>query len=86
MSTTRPIKADYFLVREWPGTRNRRYWATIRWGVPPENSESTVNACIADSYGFWLECKPAHTRAQAERIARDYAKRLGLRLPRPRYT
>lgn len=65
------MKADLFLVREWAGMQKRRYWATIRWG---------------GEYGCCLDCDPAPTRKEAERIGREYAKKLGLTLPRPRRT
>jgi hypothetical protein len=80
------IKADLFLVREWAETRRQRYWATIWW--KRQEPRGTTRSAIhdADEHGACIDCEAAPTRAQAERIGRDYARRLGLRLPRPQYT
>jgi hypothetical protein len=80
--------ATRFLIRKWAGTHNPVWWwATIIWQRRELSTPELFNAnhCAANDVGC-LDCPAAPTRKGAERIGREYARRLGLRLPRPRYS
>lgn len=79
-------KADLFLVREWAGTNKGRYWATIIWNRTEPYGLTMSNEKNADCAGFTLDCAAAPTRKEAEKIGREYAKKLGLTLPKAKYS
>lgn len=81
------MKADLFLVRPWAGTNRKRWWATIWWKRTPTQALAVGHDVFyADANGACLDCEAAKTKAEAEKIGRAYAKKLGLTLPKARYT
>jgi hypothetical protein len=70
-----------FLIREWAGTKGQRYWAMIRWGRNDTKVWGGGAVSVADNAGACLDCEARPTKAAAVKLAREYARKLGLQLP-----